>query len=832
MNDKRFHWDVSPVANSENCIVGDKYRFTVLESRLIRMEYSKDGVFEDRASQSVFYRDFPKCNFKTNYDGEILTIETEDIILNYNANAEFSNTSLSIYLKKPPTSCWNFGDEYESLDGTYRTLDQKNGEFPLGKSVCSRNGFSVIDDSQSFVLGEDGWVQARNESTLDYYFFGFGYDYLEAVKALYRLTGAPPLLPNYALGNWWSRCHKYTQKEYIELIEEFKSQHLPISVAVVDFDWHIREIPEDNRDKDAKYTGWTGYSWNKELFPDYKEFLNFLHKNNLKTVLNLHPADGVCPHEDMYPEMAKAMGIDPKSKKRVPFNVLSKEFMENYFDILHHPYEKDGVDFWWMDWQQGGDCYWLREREPDNKLIGLDPLWLLNHLHILDIASNGKRPMLLSRYSGIGSHRYPIGFSGDTYITWKNLDFQPYFTASASNVGYSWWSHDIGGFMRGYFNSELYTRWVQFGVFSPIFRIHASSVGGEYIRKEPWLHSEPYCSVLKKFMRLRHELFPYIYTMNRRNHKDLIPIIQPLYYFYPKKSAAYEFKNQYFFGSELMVCPITKPINTMTNMASAEVWLPKGEWFDFFNGLHYSAENDTKFSVFRTVEEYPVFAKSGAIVPMFEYDGENNKIDLSENVKVIVFPGASNTFKLYEDSGEGFEYKDGHFAETEFSLKWGKYAEFKIRPPQDKNNIIPANRKWTLCFRGFNRDTETKLFINNKEISINSYYNVNNQTVEVTFNANKNDEISIVLEGENLITDNETVNSRLNEILRRANVSVYRKNEYRDIMLNTSLGDYEKRLKMGGAASVDDQELYDSICEMLSLRKYINQSDSLTGGIA
>ena len=109
---------------------------------------------------------------------------------------------------------------------------------------------------------------------------------------------------------------------------------------------------------------------------------------------------------------------------------------------------------------------------------------------------------------------------------------------------------------------------------------------------------------------------------------------------------------------------------------------------------------------------------------------------------------------------------------------------------------------------------------------------MNNQTVEVTFNANKNDEISIVLEGENLITDNETVNSRLNEILRRANVSVYRKNEYRDIMLNTSLGDYEKRLKMGGAASVDDQELYDSICEMLSLRKYINQSDSLTGGIA
>lgn len=832
MNNNRFYWDVNPVANSDNCIIGEKYRFTVLEPRLIRLEYSDNGIFEDRASQSFFYRNSPKNKFESFVENGVLTIETEDLILEYKINLKFSKDSLNITLKRAPATTWCFGDEFETLYGTYRTLDQKNGEFPLENSVCSRNGFSVIDDSDSFVLGEDGWIETRNENSLDFYFFGYGHDYIAAVKALYGLTGAPPLLPNYALGNWWSRCHKYTQQEYTELIEDFKIHKVPISVAVIDFDWHVREIPEGKRDESATYTGWTGYSWNKELFPNYKEFLSYLHKNNLKTVLNLHPADGICPHEDMYPQMAKAMGIDPNTMKRVPFNVLSKEFMQNYFDILHHPYEKDGVDFWWMDWQQGGDCSKFDEGNIDEKLVSLDPLWLLNHLHILDIAKNGKRPMLLSRYSGIGSHRYPIGFSGDTYITWKNLDFQPCFTASASNIGYSWWSHDIGGFMRGYFNSELYTRWVQFGVFSPIFRIHASSVGGEYIRKEPWMQDEPYASIIKMFMRLRHELFPYIYTMNYRNHKDLLPMIEPLYYLYPEKSSAYEFKNQYLFGSELMVCPITKPINAVTNMSSVDVWLPKGDWFDFFNGLHYGAEKDTKLSVFRTINEYPVFAKSGAIVPMFEYDGKDNKIDLAKKVKVIVFPGASNTFKLYEDDGEGFEYENGKYAETELSMNWGEKAVFNIETIYDEGNIVPTNREWIIYFRGFNCKTQAKVFINNNEAPVNAKYNVDNQTYEISFNANKYDKISIILEGERLITDNETVEYRCKEILRRANVSVYRKREYKDIMLDTSLDDYQKRLKMGGASSIDDQELYDSICEMLSLSKRYKQIDLLTGGLA
>ena len=129
------------------------------------------------------------------------------------------------------------------------------------------------------------------------------------------------------------------------------------------------------------------------------------------------------------------MGVDPKSKKRIPFDITDPKFIDAYFNILHRPYEKEGVDFWWIDWQQ----------EKDTKIKGLDPLWALNHYHSLDLASTGKRPLILSRFAEVGSHRYPLGFSGDTVISWKSLDFQPYFTANAANVGYTWWSHDIGG---------------------------------------------------------------------------------------------------------------------------------------------------------------------------------------------------------------------------------------------------------------------------------------------------------------------------------------------------------------------------------------------------
>ena len=800
-------------------VSGSKYRFTILTPSLIRMEYSKQGVFEDRASQSVFFRDFPENKFSTECSDGLLKIETENLIVTYKENEEFSADTLSVKLKIEPASIWHFGEDFEDLGGTARTLDEANGEIPLGKGVCSRNGFSIMDDSDTMLLNEIGWVEVRVPETVDCYFWGYGFNYLDAVKDLYRLTGVPPMLPAYALGNWWSRYHDYTQDEYQELIERFEKEDIPFSVSVVDMDWHITKIPEECKNGEGKRfeNGWTGYSWNKELFPDYKAFLKFLKDHNLKTSLNLHPAQGVGCHEDMYEEMALACGIDPATKERVRLDILSPEFMEKYFDILHHPYEEDGVDFWWMDWQQGTSYWWIHEENKDGNMQDereiLDPLWMLNHLHIADIKRNGKRPMFFSRYSGPGSHRYPVGFSGDTLVTWESLDFQPYFTATSSNIGYGWWSHDIGGHMGGYRDDELITRWIQLGVFSPINRLHSSNT--DFIRKEPWCFEEKTEAIMKDWLRLRHRLFPYIYTMNYRNYTDLEPLVQPMYYAYPKKSVAYEVKNQFMFGSELMVAPITKPNNKITQLGSTDVWLPEGDWFDFFAGTHYTSKAGRTLSVHRKINDYPVFAKAGAIIPM-----QNAYVlEPGNDLDVVIFPGKSNRFMLYEDAGDGSEFENGEFVKTEMTLEWSENPVFTVKPAAGALSLLPETRNYQFILRGFHENISVTALVDGKEVASAATYD--SDTFSMIFNvaASTASEIKLVICGETLITDNGDALMRCSNLMQKACFDIATKSEVMKILKDPELPLRRKikKINFRCAKSMEHQDLIEALTEQLTL---------------
>lgn len=818
-NNKRFVYKTRPLALSQNMVSGDKYRFTVLTPSLIRMEYSDQGVFEDRASQSVFFRDFPENQFSKQANDGWLKIETENVILTYKENEVFSADTLSIKLKIEPASTWNFGDDFEDLGGTTKTLDKANGAIPLERGICSRNGFSVMDDSHTMLLNDIGWVEVRQPDTIDCYFWGYGFQYLDAVKDLYRLTGIPPMLPAYALGNWWSRYHDYTQEEYQDLILRFEKENIPFSVSVVDMDWHVVKIPEEYKTgKEPGFEdGWTGYSWNKELFPDYKGFLKFLKDHNLRTSLNLHPAQGVGCHEDMYEEMARACGIDPATKERVRLDILSPEFMENYFDILHHPYEEDGVDFWWMDWQQGQSYWWIHEGNKDGKLQDereiLDPLWMLNHLHIADIKRNGKRPMFFSRYSGPGSQRYPVGFSGDTFVTWDSLDFQPYFTATASNVGYGWWSHDIGGHMFGYRDDDLITRWIQLGVFSPINRLHSCNT--DFIRKEPWCFEEKTESIMKNWLRLRHRLFPYIYTMNYRNHVDLEPLIQPMYYAYPKKSAAYEAKNQFMFGSELMVAPITSPTNHITKMGSVNTWLPAGDWFDFFTGLHYTSKTGRNLSVHRKINDYPVFAKAGAIVPM-----QNTfTLEAGTDLEVLIFPGASNQFALYEDAGDGSEFENGEFTKTEMSLEWSANPVFTVKPTKGTLSLLPKTRNYKFVLRGYHANIRVKALVNGNEIASESTYDANTRSAVVNLCADVTSEIQLIISGDSLMTDNSAVTDRVTHLLQNAQLPTTTKSNIMNIVKNgnRTLTDQLYVINGNFANGLEYIDLIEAIKEQLTL---------------
>ena len=811
---KRFQWPVRPNALPENMISGSKYRFTVLTSRLLRLEYSAEGIFEDRASQSVFYRDFPKCEFACWREGELLLLETEDLFLTYRENAPFAEDTLTVRLKQEPASAWRFGEDFEDLGGTTKTLDTVNGACPVERGVVSRNGFSVLDDSNTLVLEEDGWVGVRKENTTDIYFFGYGYDYIAAVQDLYSLTGVPPLLPAYALGNWWSRYHAYTQQEYLDLVRRFREEDIPFSVGVVDMDWHLVDVdvpspvPND-------LNGWTGYTWNEELFPDYKTFLKELHSYNLKTALNLHPAAGVRRHEAMYEEMAKAAGIDPATGEGVPLDILSQKHMADYFDIIHHPYEADGVDFWWMDWQQGTDYCWIHEAnkpgEYQDERERLDPLWMLNHLHILDISRNGKRPMFFSRYAGPGSQRYPVGFSGDTFVTWQSLQFQPQFTAMASNIGYSWWSHDIGGHMGGYRDDEMFVRWLQLGVLSPVNRLHSSN--SEFTRKEPWVYDREAEAVIKDWLRLRHALFPYIYTMNYRTHTERLPLVQPMYYSHPKCHAAYEVPNQYWFGSELMVAPITEKQDAASRMGKVTAWLPQGSWFDLFDGTYYASRRGRKLNLHRCLDTVPVLAKAGAIVPMANYPKNENRLLNAENMDILVFPGADNAFTLYEDAGDYSEYQNGAFAQTKLSLNWGEKAVFTIAPAEGDLTLIPEKRSWNIKLRGFHKDVCVKVLVNGEAVDAEAVRQGNSTCVCVT--AKVTDRVELRIAGDNLIHDNADAVSRIERIIQRSRISTREKEH----MMAQVLSDAptHKKLSHMHWPSSESEAVVDAIKELLSL---------------
>ena len=474
----------------------------------------------------------------------------------------------------------------------------------------------MVDDSRSVLLAEDGWIAPRRPGTQDLYVFAFGRDYRAALRALYKLTGPQPLLPRYALGNWWSRYYAYSADEYLALMDRFAQEDLPFSVAVLDMDWHLVDIDP------SLGSGWTGYTFNRELFPDPPAFMAELHERGLAVSLNVHPADGVRAHEDAYPKVAERMGIDPASKLPVNFDPADPDFLEAYLEELHHPLEDDGVDFWWLDWQQG----------EVTKLPGLDPLWLLNHFHFLDSARNGRRPLTFSRYAGIGSHRYPVGFSGDTVVSWASLDFQPEFTATASNAGYGWWSHDIGGHFFGVKDDELVTRWVQLGVFSPILRLH--STADRFIAKEPWRFGEVARRLIGEALRLRHRLVPYIATMGLRARDEGAPLVSPMYYDHPSEEAAYGVPNQFMFGTELLVAPITAPADPDTRLGAVNAWLPEGEWIDVFTGLRY--RGGRTIALHRDLDSIPVLVRPGTILPLAA-DGPGT--DVPDRVELHVFAG-------------------------------------------------------------------------------------------------------------------------------------------------------------------------------------------------
>lgn len=674
----------NPAANAGAVVTSGNARFTVLTPEMIRIEYSDKGEFEDRATFTVVNRELPVPNFTTSEDKDYIYITTSAAKLKYRKGTDprtvpASSRNLSVSMSHGGREVlWYPGKpDPLNLKGTCRTLDGSNGDNKrreLENGLISRSGWAVIDDSwtasrpdgsRSFALapdetlGYDWWAERKDPHAMDMYFLGYGTNYKKALADFTLIAGKIPLPPAYVFGYWYSKYASYSSDDYRQIMNDLEGNDIPADVMILDMDWHWNG---DEASMSGGRGGWTGWSWNTNLIPDPEGLLSEIHSRDFKIALNLHPADGINNHES--PEYFAAMNSDLGGKydkeeswgKSIPWLLDYPDFTDAFFKHVIRDHESEGVDFWWLDWQQHLTSPYTN---------GLGQTFWCNHVFYNDMAKNrpDRRPVIFHRWGGLGSHRYQIGFSGDALINFPTLNFQPYFTATASNVGYAYWGHDLGGHAftdeATVNDPELVLRWIQFGVFTPIFRTHATK--DSRIERQIWKF--PNFPDLREAVKLRYALFPYIYTSARETYDTGIGMCRPLYYEYPDAEEAYSYENEYFFGRDILVAPITEA--GTSGVSTKRIWFPEGEWWSASTGelIEGPCVRDMEFSL----TEIPYFYRAGSIVPLNTPEVKNVTAKAGKLILNII-GGKDGEGRLYEDDGDNADYASA-YATTAFTQR-------------------------------------------------------------------------------------------------------------------------------------------------------------------
>jgi len=734
--------EYNPVAAPGAQVVAGNARFTVLTDRLVRMEWSAEGRFEDHATLAIVNRNLPVPKFTVTRQGEGVTIKTPALTLTYKGGGKFTESNLQASFRlNGKTVTWRPGaDASGNLMGTARTLDgcmgpdKINNNDPMEPGILSRDGWAVVDESARHLFVESDsdwgeWVAARPDGEVqDLYLFAYGHDYKAALADYAKVAGRIPMPPKFVFGYWWSRYWAYTDDEFVALAEEFRSRKLPIDVMVIDMDWHETwqgASRRYRRDEFGQSIGWTGYTWNSDLFADPEGFLADIHSMNLKTSLNLHPASGIVTREKVYPafvadylsrtddydgprnyiyEGGETLGRDRVARKgyhaSVPFRMDQVEWADAYFNSVIHPLEKQGVDFWWLDWQQWKESKYIP---------GLSNTFWLNYTFFNDKVRANKglapedaaRPMIYHRWGGLGSHRYQLGFSGDTNIRWEVLGYLPYFTATSSNVLYGYWGHDLGGHMQRGDNPtdpELYTRWLQYGVFSPIFKTHSTS--SAVLERRFWAFPDHY-QYMKEALELRYALTPYIYDMAREAYETGVSLCRPLYYEYPEDARAYTWNQEYFFGENILAATVCEPVGA-DGTASRSVWLPAGnDWYDMAH--HQLMKGGTTTTLRYSIDQNAWFVKAGAIIPLAQ-EGIQHLQQQSSELRLYIAPGKGrSSYVHYEDDQVSQAYPD-QYACTQISKNaTGSALTVEIGARQGAFKGMAPTRKLSLILGGQDR---------------------------------------------------------------------------------------------------------------------------------
>ena len=351
---------IRPVANPVNVLTGANYRITVVDPGLVRLEYSEKGRFEDRASQMAIDRAFPLVEFGVIETADLLVVETVRMRLTYD-KGPFTTSGLSVKAKggRHSRGVWRYGLPTRNLGGTACTLDDVDvdGACRLEPGILSREGVTVVGDSNTVLL-DNGWIAPRHSGNLDVYVFAFGRDYKRALRAFYRLRR-----PDTA-------ASAVRARQLVEPLPSILRLGVPAAARPLrrrrrsSLGGCARHGLALRRHRSEVRQRLDGLHLEPRTVPGSAGVPAGIARARAGGLAQRAPAEGVHAHEQAYPAIAKRLGIDPGSELPVSFDPIDPDFLQAYFGELHHPLEDQGVDFWWLDWQQGAVT----------RVPGLDPL--------------------------------------------------------------------------------------------------------------------------------------------------------------------------------------------------------------------------------------------------------------------------------------------------------------------------------------------------------------------------------------------------------------------------------------------------------------------------
>ncbi|MFD8733941.1 TIM-barrel domain-containing protein [Streptomyces sp. NPDC059618] len=559
-----------------------------------------------------------------------------------------------------------------ALGGYRRGLDGVTGNessVPTTPGLLNRDGWYLLDDTTSAVYDATARTATPRSGHggapyQDGYVFGYGHDYKRGLGDLATLTGPPALLPTWAYGVWYSEYIDRTAADYENtILPAFRAEGTPLDVLVTDTDFKAVNT-------------WSGWEMDPAKFPDPKGFFDWSAAQGLHNTLNVHPS--ILASDPQFAQaQATAKGKLTKggcaSGASVENNCYTFDFgdpdqLKAYLD-LHRTMDQQGNDFWWLDWCCDASRSSLQGVTPD--------AWINQQYATASSAAIGRGFVLSRAYGSLqaggysGQQALPTGpwadkrstvhFTGDTSSTWGALKLEVGYTPGESAAtGMAAITHDIGGHndTTGLTGSEqytdggqtrtthrlpddLYARWVQFGAFQPVDRLHSN-----HSDRLPWQYPTAARQSADKFLNLRENLVPYTYTIAEEANRTGVPIVRPTYLEYPDEPEAYTAADsEYFYGSDVLVAPVTTPGTS----ATTSVWLPPGQWTDYFTGETYTGGSTRQITT--GLDTMPVFIRAGGILATRTHDVTGAEGNPLTDVTLTIAAGRSGSFRLYEDDG-------------------------------------------------------------------------------------------------------------------------------------------------------------------------------------